>query len=276
MDSLLNIIDNRAQKKVETMPLIKTIPTLVVEVLENNMVTVQLLSEPMEYTVPNLCGSPVAVGEAVQLYYKGTVISDRSAYIGASSFKPSTNFVMANLKVGSLSNSERKIAEINFTAYYSKVSLVFNGVCENSSEYQKTGRLSIYLDDVIQPYRPQFTVVANGSYHLAFTLPYDVAIGEHKLTVKAIGIDLSLSAICAYITGYVNIYIPDYEPTDEDDYVWGTNDDGAEVYLYVGNSPSPEVIDELDGNSVNTLTCTSFNYSNVVAVYIPDGIERIE
>ena len=90
------------------------------------------------------------------------------------------------------------------------------------------------------------------------------------------GAGVTIANVIAYAYGYVNEKISDFDPTHEEDYVWGTNSDGAEVYMYKGNSLNPEVIDELDGNTVDTLTLTSFNYSKVRSVYIPDGVTRIE
>lgn len=276
MNDLFKIIDNRALKQIDNVPLVKSIPCSVVEVLENNMVKVKLLSEDIEYTIPNLCGSPVTINEVVYLYYKGNVISDRSAYIGAAKFKPSTNFVMGNGAIGALSTEERAIANVSFLTYHSNASFVFNAVCENGSNETRTVRLTIYIDNELQSFKPRFSIVAEGSYTISVTLPLNLTLGNHNIVVKAIGNSVSVASIRTYVTGYVNEKIIHYEPTNEEDYIWGLNQTGADVYLFIGDSPSPEVLAQLDNNDVNTLSCTAFNYADIEAVYIPEGIERIE
>lgn len=276
MNDLFKIVDNRALKQINNAPVVKSIPCSVVDVLENNMIKVKLLSEDIEYTVPNLCGSPVTIDEIVRLYYKGNTITDTSAYIGAAKFKPSTNFVMGNGVSGNLTNTEKPIFNLSFLTYHSKASFIFNAICENVSNESRTVRLAIYVDDVLQSFRPRFSIVAEGSYTISITIPLDLTLGNHNISVTAIGESVAITNICAYATGYVNERVIHYDPTNPEDYIWGLNQTGAEVHLYVGNSSSPEVIGTLDGNNVNTLTCTSFNYSNIEAVYIPEGIERIE
>lgn len=276
MNDLFKIIDNRALKQIDNVPLVKSILCSVVEVLENNMVKVKLLSEDIEYTIPNLCGSPVTIDEVVYLYYKGNVISDRSAYIGAAKFKPSTNYVMGNGVIGALSNAEKTIANLAFLTYHSKASFIFNVICENGSNETRTVRLAIYVDNELQSFRPKFSIVAEGSYTFSITFPLDLTLGNHNISVTAIGESVTVTSIRAYAMGYVNEKIIHYEPTNEEDYIWGLNQTGADVYLFIGDSPSPEVLAQLDDNDVNTLSCTAFNYADIEAVYIPEGIERIE
>ena len=277
MDSLFGIIDARAQKKIDTSPLIKSLPCNVSEVLENGLVKVKTLSDGIEYSLSNLSGSPVAVGENVFVYYKGNTLSSRTGYIGAADFKSSTNTVIGTARLTTLTNAEKNISKIEFTAYQPKVMLVVNAICDNGdNSLVKNCRFGIYVDGVLQLYRPQCSVLPNGSYHMSFVLPYSVSVGNHTITITGVGESISISALTAFVFGYVNEREGGYDPTYEEDYIWVSNNNKAELLLYIGDSTSPEVAETLNDDEVKTLSCTSFNYSDIRAVYIPDGIERIE
>jgi hypothetical protein len=111
---------------------------------------------------------------------------------------------------------------------------------------------------------------------MSFVLPYNVSVGNHAITITGVGESISISALTAFVFGYVNEREGGYDPTYEEDYIWVSNNNEAEVLLYIGDSTSPEVAEILNDDEVKTLSCTSFNYSDIRAVYIPDGIERIE
>lgn len=277
MDSLFGIIDARAQKKIDTSPLIKSLPCNVVEVLENGLVKVKTLSDGIEYNLPNLSGVPVSVGENVFVYYKGNTLSSRTGYIGATDFKSSTNSVIGTARLTTLTNAEKIISKIEFTAYQPKVMLVVNAICDNSdNSLVKNCRFGIYVDEVLQLYRPQCSVLPDGSYHMSFVLPYSVSVGNHTINITGVGESISISGLMAFVFGYVNEKEGGYDPTYEEDYIWDIYNNEANILLYIGSSTSPEVADVLDDADVKTLSCTSFNYADIRAAYIPDGVETIE
>lgn len=276
MDALFSLIDERVQKGIKSTSFVKSVPAKVIDLLENGLIQVELISNGSIYDVPNWSGSPVGINDIVQLHFKSNVLSAQTAYIGAAPFRAGTSYVMATVHTGDLSSSEKKIADMKVVVYHPNVLVVLNAMCENNNNSEYTGRVALYIDGTLQTYRPQFTITANGTYHMSFMLPYQLSLGEHEIKITATGTGVTITNVIAYAYGYVNDKLSDFDPTDENDYVWGTNATGAEVYMYKGNSLNPEVIDELDGNAVNTLTCTSFNYSNIRSAYIPDGVTKIE
>lgn len=65
-----------------------------------------------------------------------------------------------------------------------------------------------------------------------------------------------------------------FDPTTDADYIYDA-DNNAIVY-YIGTSSNPQIPQVIQNTEVKKLYSTAFNYSNVDAVYIPEGIEEIE
>lgn len=128
------------------------------------------------------------------------------------------------------------------------------------------------MDDVAQSYSPIVSTITSGYVHCSFMLPFNLIQGEHYIEIKASGANATLTSIKAYVYGYVESAEPPYTPTTEDDYIY----DGADVLYYIGSEKYIETPTTLNDVDVTTFEATSFNLSNVKAVYIPEGLERIE
>lgn len=276
MDSLFGIIDARAQKKIDTAPIIKTLRGTVVEIFTNNKVKVQLLDNDIQYIVPNLSGSPVIIGEVVNLYYKGNVITETTAWVGAAKYKSPSNIITGSGILGELLTAKRRIFKIRFSNEDSKVVFVLNANIQGSSADNGTGRLYVSIDGVEESYKPFFGVAQSSYENVSLSLPLNIDIGNHILTVEATGQYATLIGITGYVFGYVSEYVTPYTPTSDEDYIWNDDEDGVNVLMYIGDTTSPEMPDMINGENVKRLTVTAFNYSNVEGVFIPDGIEQIE
>lgn len=275
MDNLFSLIDERIEKRLYSSVYIKALPCTVLEVYENELVKVQLSSNESIYTVPNFSGSPVEVGESVQLFCKSNAVSDKTSYIGASLNKGGASLyataINGNVFTGALFTTARKIAGISFVAHKPTVLLGFNAVVQGDAT-AGSGTITIHVDDVAQSYSPIVSTIASGYVHCSFVLPLTLTADTHYIEIKASGANATLTSIKAYVYGYVESAEPPYTPTTEDDYIY----DGADVLYYIGSEKYIETPTTLNDVDVTTFEATSFNLSNVKAVYIPEGLERIE
>ena len=112
MDALFSLIDERVQKGIKNTSFVKSVPAKVIDLLENGLIQVELISNGSIYDVPNWSGSPVGINDIVQLHFKSNVLSAQTAYIGAAPFRAGTSYVMATVHTGDLSSSEKKIADM--------------------------------------------------------------------------------------------------------------------------------------------------------------------
>lgn len=88
MDDFRKLIESSILTALQNANYLKTTPCTVT-VVSDNLATVKLVDNGAEYTLPNWSGSNLVVGENAQLYYKGNIISESTAYIGASLNKES-------------------------------------------------------------------------------------------------------------------------------------------------------------------------------------------
>ncbi len=86
------LVRQEAEKVVKNSACVFSAPARVISVEGNQKYKVQLVTSEAQYTVMNYSGSDLQVGEAVQLFYRGNVISNQTAYIGASLKKTGYTF----------------------------------------------------------------------------------------------------------------------------------------------------------------------------------------
>lgn len=275
MDNLFNFVDERIGKYLSNSPYIISIPCVVLELLDNEKVKVGLTSNGTELTVPNWSGSPVEVGEGVQLFYKGNILSDRNAYIGASLNKGSganSTCLQAQIFTGNLSSNECTIAEVDVKNLSNIVLLIFNATIQGDEALQGVGNIKIYIDDEEYGYSPMFSTIVNGYIHLSFTLPLDLSIGVHSIRISVIGNNSNFVSINA--CAYGNIKTP-YEATDNNDYIYWADSNNAYITQYIGRTQYPIIPVSLENSNTKRLESESFSSADVEFVYIPEGIEEI-
>ena len=276
MDKLFQLIDERIAYMAKKMPFISSLPCAVTEVLENNMVKVQLFSDGAIYTVPNWSGSALRVGENAHLFFRGSTFSESTAYVGACINKNSSPvYVNGYGYLGALTSTSRNVAKIGFKNFAQEVYLVFNAVAQIDENNAGGGAFTITIDETTQTYVPQFSGVQGGYANISFTLPYTLALGEHDITISGTGSYASLTMINCFVFGDLVDNMP-FLPTTDSDYIYRTVSNEVGVMYYIGEITNPEVPTELGGNPVKTLECTAFNYTDVTAVSIPDGVTTIE
>lgn len=280
MQELLNIIDSRVNKKLSNDMSLKSAPCTVVNILENGNIRVKLISNEAEYTVSNYSGSQVQVGETVQLFYKG-IINQNSAYIGASLQKSNGDGGLINnckteVRVGGLSDTYLCVAKSTIVASCdTNVTVTYNsslfGVANGTADF------IVYVDGTEQDYKPIVSLTAEMYTHINFSVPVFLEQGEHNIEIHGVGTG-NVSTAYGFVSGQYIINKINYDEPVESDYVCftheATNSEG--ILYYKGKSGYPTIPTAINGKPVDILYATSFNMTDVKAVYIPDGITQIE
>lgn len=88
-DALKELIQSGAEKAIGKSACVFSAPARVISVEGNQRYKVQLVTSEAQYILANYSGSELQVGESVQIFYRNNIISEQSAYIGASLTKES-------------------------------------------------------------------------------------------------------------------------------------------------------------------------------------------
>lgn len=277
MDSLFKLVDERINKYLSNSPFIVGVPCVVTEVLTDNMVKVQLTASKAVMTVPNWSGSNIEVGENVQLFYRGVILSEQTAYVGASENKGGAGtFVTGESYAGTLPSDDFCVAMIAFKNTNESILLAFNAVIQDGTNSTVNCTFKVYVDEQLQSYSPVISTITGGYNHINFVVPLYLAKDSHTIKIFANGEGAIITAVESSVWGIVETTEHPYEPTSENDYIYYTTDDMSGTVYYIGESLYPIVPDTFNTKPLKSIECTTFNYSDVQAVYIPDGVERIE
>jgi hypothetical protein len=276
MEGIFALIDERISKYLSNSPYIVALPCVIKALRDNGFVEVELVSNKARYTVPNWSGSDVEVGENVQLFYRGAILSEQSAYVGASLNKNNGgvvfNSVSGEVITAELSDNEELLSYMTVANFSNSVilsvNLTFNGDASNAGN----GTISVCVDETEQPYTPIFNVGANGYETLSFSLPLNLAIGSHYIEVKGTGEYADLISGCVFAYGDID----EYNSTTESDYYYTIENGAATITKYIGSSICPRIPTTLDDATVTTIDIGAFSDTGVRNVYIPDGVEEIK
>lgn len=275
-DVLTQFINQKIDKRLADSDYIHSIPARVKKSLDNGMYTVELISNGAEYVLPNWTGSELDVGDNVNIFYKGSMFSERTAVIGNAycksdiSVKNKVRYIKATSFNGEVTQAGKLISKVTFEAVQdTKVFAVMNGNIWGSSDGFNFIRL--YMDGTLHEYQPEVTVVANQNAVQCFNLPFDVTEGEHTMEVISSGVG-GYTGIYCYVWGQGLRQQDSYEPTNEDDYIYGTNN----IIYYIGDKRNPLLPEQLDNNTITTIESVAFSGTDIVSAKIPDGYTRIE
>lgn len=202
-DSFIKVIESLNNKR-ENKESVLSVPCIVTEKLDNEMVKVRLVSNNAIYTVPNRSGNDVAIGENVSLFYNGTIITESQAYIGAVLnkrsdkyyTKPETDDMLNGMSIEKMSKAEYDALPVKNP---NRVYFVYNpdnsydiyiGTIKINGEGGGTENLPVHIKAKIQEYLESESVVVNFStgtlsdkIEFAVTSP-STAFGSVTLTIK--------------------------------------------------------------------------------------------
>lgn len=275
-DALTELINQKVDKKIVDSDIVHAIYARVIKPLENGMYVVELLPTKTQLILPNWTGSELDIDENVQVFYKGEIVSERTAYIGSSFYKSDIasrnriNYIQGSARLGAITTTQRNISTIRFNAVQNtKVFIVLNSnIWGNETGFSI---VYIYMDGVMHEYIPKTTVTANYDSVQSFVIPFDVLKGKHVVEIRASGNGTYID-ICAFVWGQ-GINDDVFEPTDEDDYIY----DGGTIIYYIGDNAVPIVPTTLDDAPVRRLLSTAFCCNEEVEmVKIQDGVTRID
>lgn len=205
-DVLEEYVTQVIDKKMQNSDYLIAIPSKVTQVLSNGMYVVQLISNGSEYCVPNWSGAVLEVGDNVQLYYKGKILSDRTAYIGAAAYMVNRqwglvegNFIVDDGSISSAYPKGRRsiptsindgvsISRYGFRSFQDQTVLAsFNGIIRAANSDCAT-KIEFYIDN--QEYDYKYIMDMPNSQHYycpTVTLPLKVEAGTHIFEVKIFG-----------------------------------------------------------------------------------------
>ena len=276
MDDLFSLIDNRIEKSGILKAYLKSIPCRVISFNNDGSVLVESVIDGAQYNLFNYSGSSLNIGENVQVYYKDNI---SNGYIGASITKEDSSPLMlvdGDAYVGELfSDNYRVIGDCSFKCLgFANCMISFNYVLIGSDIGNVT--FKFVVDDVDLSFTPIISVV-NGSYYSgSFTIPCSALSGEHILEIKGKG-SAAMSSIQLTVCGHgVESCEKPYDPTTQEDYLYSIANNEVSIIRYLGNNLRPAIPDTIESLPVRRLYTTAFNYSNVEAVYIPDGVIEIQ
>ena len=135
--------------------------------------------------------------------------------------------------------------------------------------------MDIYIDESKISHVPRETILQDKYNLVCFTLPFFCESGEHELKILANGTGNYIN-ICSYIYGFYIEELPIFDPTSDEDYVYEIIDNKSNSIFYKGETITPSVPTLMGGKDTTIIRATTFNTSNVLGVYIPEGITEIE
>lgn len=202
-DALDEYVERIVEKKIQDSDCLIVVPAKVTQILTNGMYVVQTISNDAEYCVPNWSGTDLSIGENVHLYYKGKLLSDRTAYIGAAFFQNSIDYVTGSSYTGEIAANADPVtvSTIHFkTTRKQKVFVSFNSNIINYST--GTNIVTTYLGTTAHTYQYKMSFYNDGvSYSQNYMIPFEVDTGEHTIYIKSNG-----TARIGYYNVYAYVY----------------------------------------------------------------------
>ena len=123
------------------------------------MYVVQLISNNSQLIVPNYSGTELDTDDNVHIFYKGKLLSERTAYIGAASYKPEganrnkIRYITGSVSTVAVGETPKKIAKIEYESVQNeKVFVSFNANITGTTSGDNT--IYIYMDEVLHQYQP--------------------------------------------------------------------------------------------------------------------------
>lgn len=278
MDALRELIGKEIDERIKESDCVASTPCVVLDDYQNGYYLVEDIKSGGKYTVPNFSGSAIGIGENIQLFFKNGVINNKSAYIGAANYKSGDSVspvIIESLnKLGELVDADVEISLFKFKVLESTNLLInFNANIFGTVAGELV--LKVVIGETELLYKPRKTISINEYNLISFSLPFTLKSGEYVAQVIADGVG-NFVDICAYIYGFHVEALPIYDPTSDSDYVHEIQDGKANSIFYVGSSLRPSIPTTLSNKNTNIIRATTFDASNVLGVYIPEGVTEIE
>lgn len=274
MDAINELIKRETEKVLYGSTCIFSTPCRVIQRVNDELFEVETITNHTRYTVYNYSGSNIQENENVMLYYKGRVLSNQSAYIGAVLNKSTINYITGKYQLITLGESEEGICEFIYNTLVSDTTsnLVFNAVI--TSESDGTAYFKIYIDGMAIDYLP-ITNVNQGYTHCSFNIPLSIQdAGIHDISIRASGVG-TISQLNIFLQGQ-NIQGTDIEIANESDFEYKLYDDYAKTLRYLGTKTKIKIPETFEGKPLKIIGEETFYLKDMEQVLIPDGVETIK
>lgn len=205
-DAITEYVEQVCDKKIKDSQCVMAVPASVKKVLSNGMCLVRLIANDTELVIPNWSGCDVVIGDEVRVFFTGSIISERTAYIGAATYVVNRQWscVSGNFIIDEGSQSDVRpkgirriihgttnISKYGFRSTHKQTVLVtFNGVVQGGDAETGTSQVDIYVDGNRYDFSYKASVFVRGRvYCQNFTLPFLIDEGNHTIEVKISGTD---------------------------------------------------------------------------------------
>ena len=198
-DAITEYVEQVCDKKIKDSQCIMAVPASVKKVLSNGMCLVRLIANDTELVIPNWSGCDVVIGDEVRVFFTGSIISERTAYIGAATYVVNRqwgvvegNFITdgdtARKSIPTSVSEGEPISRFGFRAFQKQnILATFNGIIRAYNSDCST-RIEFYLDNQKHDYNYIMDMPQSGHYYCpTVTLPIKVDEGNHVFEVKIFG-----------------------------------------------------------------------------------------
>ena len=190
MGALEQLIQNEIDKRLAKSTLISSVPCRVVEILDDETYTVEVVTTKTRFDLINYSGSPLSIGESVQVYYRGDALTSKSGYIGASLTKGGDGgkdvYILGTKTLGSLTVTEKTFCNVAVKALKeTTITLGFNAniLGLTSGDYV----FKFYVDSEQYDYVVKGNDVADKYENCNVILPISLTVGEHIVEINGSG-----------------------------------------------------------------------------------------
>lgn len=275
---LVELISERTNEELKSVPYLRSIPCVVLDIIDDERIRVECVANGAKYVLPNYSANAVNEGDSCIVYYTNNTPIGMTGYIGAT-----TNF---SKEISPVNKIEADVSSVIASESYKTISTI--GVkCGSVTVVTLFVNLNVYgsaegffqlkisIDDVDESFEPKQTVVLGGYNLISYSAPLTIPSGETKIVVSCIG-NGTITNGDILLCGHGIEQYEQFEPTTDEDYIYSIEDDAAHTHYYIGNKTNIAMPTELGGSPIKIIGATTFNYSDVTGVYIPDGVEEIK
>ena len=176
MNSIIKLIDERVKANYQNADFIATAPCVVLQVLADNFVQVQMVSDGRVFTLLNGTGVQLAVGDEARVAYRN-YISDNNSFVIAGRGHNGIS-ITPTLGTGIAESSEVRIRQTN-EGLFINIDVV-------ASADISSGEVSIATaDDVASGTEAYYSILRDKSTGTIYPLEARIADGDLSLVVIA-------------------------------------------------------------------------------------------
>lgn len=275
---LVELISERTNEELKSVPYLRSIPCKVLEIIDDEKVRVECIVNGAKYILPNYSANPVNDGDSCIVYYTNNTPIGTTGYIGATvgsakeinpvnKIKEDVSSVIAN-------NSYKVISDIGVRCK----GITVVTLCANINVYgseEGVFQLKLTVNGTDETFVLKQSVTLGNYAYLSYPISLTLQDGDSVINLSCKGngnITDGFVTICGHgIEQYSR-----FEPTVDEDYIYDFYENSVRTILYIGDKTRIAMPQTLGDLPIKTIGTSTFNYTDVEGVFIPDGIQEIE